>query len=66
MPLSVVLNKMILKSYISAILCLATTNKLLKNILLNGAAMLSLKQLKLSKLSNVLNEMPSEKSLISI
>jgi hypothetical protein len=66
MPLFTVLNEIILISCMSAISCLTTINKLLKNILLNGAAMLSLKQLGLSKLSNVLNGMPSERSPISI
>jgi hypothetical protein len=66
MPLSAVPNRMILVFYISAILCLATINKLLKNMSLNGAAILSLKQLGLSKLLSVLNEVPSERSPISI
>jgi hypothetical protein len=66
MPLSAVPNKMILMSYINAILCLVTTNKLLKNILLNGTAILSLKQLELSKLLNVLNGVLSEKNPILI
>jgi hypothetical protein len=66
MPLSAVPNRMILISYISAISCLVITNKLLKNMLLNGAAILSLKQLKLSKLSNVLNGVLSKRSSISI
>ena len=66
MLLSAVLSGMILVFYISAILCLAIINKLLKNMLLNGAAILFLKQLGLSKLLSVLNGMPSEKSPISI
>jgi hypothetical protein len=66
MPLSAVPNRMILVSYISAILCLVTINKLLRSILLNGAVILFLKQLELFKLSNVLNGMLSERSLISI
>jgi hypothetical protein len=66
MPLSAVLNGMILVSCMSAILCLATTNKLLKSILLNGAVMLSLKQLELSKLLSVLNGMLSGRNPISI
>jgi hypothetical protein len=66
MPLFAVLNGMILESYMSAILCLATINKLLRNMLLNGAAMLFSKQLELFKLSNVLNGVLSGRSPISI
>jgi hypothetical protein len=66
MPLFAVLNKIILISYMSAILCLATINKLFRNISLNDAAILFLKQLRLSKLLSVLNEVLSEKSPISI
>jgi hypothetical protein len=66
MPLSAMLNKMILISCMSAMSCLAIIDKLLKSILLNSAAILSLKQLRLSKLLNVLNGVPSGKSPISI
>jgi hypothetical protein len=66
MLLFIVLNRIILVSYMSAILCLAIINKLLRSMLLNGAVMLFLKQLGLSKLLSVLNGVPSEKSPISI
>jgi hypothetical protein len=66
MPLSAVLSKMILVSCMSAISCLATTNKLFRSMLLNGAVMLFLKQLGLSKLSNVLNGVLSERNPILI
>jgi hypothetical protein len=66
MSLSAVPNKIILMSYMSAILCLTTINKLFKNMSLNGAVMLSLKQLGLSKLLSVLNEVLSKRSPILI
>jgi hypothetical protein len=66
MPLFVVLSGMILMFCMSAISCLATTNKLFRNMLLNGAVTLFLKQLELSKLLSVLNGAPSERSPILI
>jgi hypothetical protein len=66
MPLFTVPNGMILVFCMSAILCLAIINKLLKSMSLNGAVTLSLKRLGLSKLLSVLNGVPSGKSPILI
>jgi hypothetical protein len=66
MPLSAVLSGMILVFCMSAILCLATINKLLRSMLLNGAVTLFLKRLGLFKLLSVLNGVLSGRSLILI
>ena len=66
MPLFAVPSRIILISCMSAISCLATTNKLLKSMLLNSAAILSLKQLGLFKLLNVLNGVLSGRNPILI